>query len=258
MRYSGFVYPNPRARSASGFGYTNPLLSSVFSDLTHLKQIVIFYDWMSCSWYSVDEIVFNNYISIIETLPLCPSYITYQLYKYIPWTWQICHIISIHEYMRKLISTFNYWQISILCCCYLLFVNIIPNVLWKLYITWPCYAYSMNRNHWMLNWFTHKNHSGPIISAMAVCNMHGISSALLTYMQHFSAGAFNSVIWHSGNVSNCQANYLGSNPGWVSNYYNHWKQIKLRNFTAMISNHEWDFPLRNCLFVVPNPLLIRK
>ena len=40
----GFVDPNPRARSASGFGYTNTLLSSVFSDLTHLKQIVILYD----------------------------------------------------------------------------------------------------------------------------------------------------------------------------------------------------------------------
>ena len=42
MINSGFVDPNPRARSASGFGYTNTLLSSVFSDLTHLKQIVIF------------------------------------------------------------------------------------------------------------------------------------------------------------------------------------------------------------------------
>ena len=84
-RNSGFVDPNPRARSASGFGYTNPLLSSVFSDLTHLKQIVIFCDSLSCSCYILDEIVFNNYICIIiiETLPLLPSYITYQLYKYV-------------------------------------------------------------------------------------------------------------------------------------------------------------------------------
>ena len=48
-----------------------------------------FYDLVSCSWYILDEIVFNNYICIIkiETLPLFPSYITYQLYKYILWTW---------------------------------------------------------------------------------------------------------------------------------------------------------------------------
>ena len=31
-----------RVGHRSGFGYTNPLLSSVFSDLTHLKPIVIF------------------------------------------------------------------------------------------------------------------------------------------------------------------------------------------------------------------------
>ena len=43
---------------------------------------LIFYDWVSCSWYILDEIVFDNYICIIiiiETLPLFPSYITYQL-----------------------------------------------------------------------------------------------------------------------------------------------------------------------------------
>ena len=51
-------------------------------------------------------------------------------------------------------------------------------------MTGPYYAYSVS----------HKNHSGPIISAMAVCIWrYGISGALLTYMQHFSAEAFNSV-----------------------------------------------------------------
>ena len=53
-------------------------------------------------------------------------------------------------------------KISILCCCYLLFVNIIPNVLCKLYIIGPYYAYSVKQK-------SLKNHSSPIISAMAVC-----------------------------------------------------------------------------------------
>ena len=158
----------------------------------------------------------------------------------------------------KFISTFNYWKISILCCCYLLFVNIIPNVLWKLYITGPWYAYTVNRNHWMLNWFSHKHHSGPIISAMDVC----ICMASAVHCYHTCSISVLELstqsLWRSGNVSDCQANYLGSIPAWVRNYYNNWKQIKLRNFTAMITHHEWNFPLRNCRFVVPNPLLIRK
>ena len=156
------------------------------------------YDWVSCSWYILDKIVFNNYICIIiiETLPLFPSYITYQLYKYILWTWAylsyyintfITHycirlnnvytsiyiwymyiqpwqkLLNHHEVLWKLISISNdhcLLKISILCCCYLWFVNIIPKVLWKSYITWPSYAYSVSHK---------KKHSGPIISSMAVC-----------------------------------------------------------------------------------------
>ena len=154
---------------------------------------------MSCSWYIWDEIVFNNYIDlciiIIETSPLFPSSITYQLHKYMLWTWTnlsyyintfITHycirlynvytsiyiwcmyiqpwqkLLNHYDVLWILISTFNHHcllKISILCCCYLLFVNIIPKVLWKLYITGPYYAYSVSQ----------KNHCGPIISAMAVC-----------------------------------------------------------------------------------------
>ena len=45
----------------------------------------------------------------------------------------------------------------------------------------------------MLIRFQTKNHSGPIISANGYMYLHGISGALPTYMQHFSAEAFNSV-----------------------------------------------------------------
>ena len=143
--------------------------STVFECVLRLNtpQTSFFYEWVSCSWYIWDEIAFNNYIDlciiIIETLPLFPSYITYQLYKYILWTWTnlsyyintfIAHycirlynvytsiyiwrmyiqpwqkLLNHYEVLWILISTFNHHcllKISILCCCYLLFVNIIPN-----------------------------------------------------------------------------------------------------------------------------------
>ena len=64
-----------------------------------------FYDWVSCSWFILDEIVFNNYICIIiiETLPLLPSYITYQLYKYILWTW-----VNLSYYINTLKTHYLY------------------------------------------------------------------------------------------------------------------------------------------------------
>ena len=139
-------------------------------------------------------------------------------------------------------------KISMLCCCHLLFVNIITKVLWKLYITGPYYAYSVS----------HKNHSCPIISAMAVCicmasAVHCWQTCSISVLELSTQ-----FLWRSGNVSDCKVNYLCSNPGWFRHFYNNWKQIKLRNFTAMISRHERKLPLRNYWFVVPNPPLIRK
>ena len=57
-----------------------------------------------------------------------------------PWQKWLDH----YEVLCKLISSFNdncLLKISLICCCYLLFVNIIPNVLWKKHITGPYYAY---------------------------------------------------------------------------------------------------------------------
>ena len=50
--------------------------------------------------------------------------------------------------------------------------------------------------------------------------MHGISSALLTYMRHFNTKAFTSVPWRSGEVSDCGAKYPDSNPGRNRYLYN--------------------------------------
>ena len=138
-----------------------------------------------------------NYISIYCELSFyINAFIThycirlYNVYTYI-YIWYMYiqpsqKLLNHYEVLWKLISTFNdhyLLKISILCCCHLLFVNIITKVLWKLYITGPYYAYSVS----------HKNHSCPIISAMAVCICAASSGALLTNMQHSSAGAFNSV-----------------------------------------------------------------
>ena len=56
-----------------------------------------FYDWVSCSWYILDEIVFNNYICIIiyvySQAILHTNYMYTSIYRE---HGQICHIISIH------------------------------------------------------------------------------------------------------------------------------------------------------------------
>ena len=63
--------------------------------------------------------------------------------------------------------------------------------------------------------------------------------------------------WHSGKASNCETEYLVSNPARDRNFYNNWKQIKLINFHCHGRSYEWNFPLINRWFVLPNRLLIK-
>ena len=76
-----------------------------------------------------------------------------------------------------------------------------------------------NRTILCLFGFTQKNHSGPIISAMYVFTWHqrciaNIHAAFQCWS--FQLGPYGAI----GNVSDCNVNYIGSNPGWDRNFYN--------------------------------------
>ena len=86
-------------------------------------------------WYIWDEIAFNNYIDlciiIIETLPLFPSYITYQLYKYILWTWtNLSYYINtfIAHYCIRL---YNVYTSIYIWCMYIQPWQKLLNHLWR-------------------------------------------------------------------------------------------------------------------------------
>ena len=147
--------------------------------------------------------------------------------------WQM---LNHYEVLWILISTFNYLLLSIICQHnYHCIMKIIYNM------TMIC-LFSKQKPLNVELIFTKKNHSGPAMPWLygyawpqqCIANMHGAFQWLNCQLSPYGA------------VVTCRT------------ATNNWKQIKLRHFTAIISHHELNFPLRKSWFVVPNPLLISR